>query len=115
MGGDGNIVSAIVTNDLIQKSTRKKFFFDKIPFKHIIETSSHMRPLNLKNVAFGMSDAKAGVEVMIKNLEKADITGALTERKNFDVQLNESKNFLLTFLRTINDFIWSIFPLSFFK
>ena len=78
MQGDGNIVSTIVTNDLIQKSTRRKFFFDKIPFRNILQNPSYLRPSNLKNVIFGMNDEKNGVHVMIKNLEKADITGALT-------------------------------------
>ena len=115
MKGDGNIVSAIVTNDLIQKSTRNKFFFDKIPFKNILKNPTYLRPANLKDVVFGMTDEKFGIEVMIKNLKKADITGALTERKNFDVRLPESKNFFLTLLRTIYDFILGIFPLSMFK
>ena len=69
----------------------------------------------MKDVVFGMTDEKFGIEVMIKNLKKADITGALTERKNFDVRLPESKNFFLTLLRTIYDFILGIFPLSMFK
>ena len=118
MEGDKNIVSAIVTNDLIQKPTRNKFFFDKIPFKNILKNPTYLRPENLKDVVFRMSDAgdeKSGIQVMIKNLKKADITGALTERKNFDVRLPESKNFFLTLLRTIYDFILSVFPLSIFK
>ena len=86
-----------------------------MPYKLIIEKADWIRPQNLKDVAFKVKDTATSLGVTVEGCENTDITGSLTERLSFEVQLTESKNLLITILKAIYDFILSIFPLSIFK
>ena len=86
-----------------------------MPYKFILEKADWIRPQNLKDIAFKVRDRATSLCVRVEDCENTDITGSLTERLSFEVQLRESKNLLITIIKAIYDFILSIFPLSIFK